>query len=119
MKVKFAVVTKVPPDNDPGNLAFDPKMFIDEPGKPICHIGEKFRSAMIVFRTTVFTLGEIMVLDVNDREISGRSRKPSKWCIEFKSFDTIEEAILCAEEVNASSGFANLLTASKDDERYF
>ena len=50
----------------------------------------------------VFHLGEILILDQNGREAAGMGRKPSKWSVEYKEFDTIEEAIECAKELEVS-----------------
>lgn len=47
----------------------------------------------------VFELGEIVILGESGREIDGSQRKPSKWWIAYKEFDTLDEAIECAIKV--------------------
>lgn len=49
-------------------------------------------------RMEVFILGEILILDNNDRDF-GTTRKPSKWEVEIEEFDTLEEAIERSKEV--------------------
>lgn len=46
----------------------------------------------------VWSVGEIVVLDENDRTIPD-GRKPSKWFIETEDFDTVEEAVARSLEV--------------------
>jgi len=50
-------------------------------------------------RVKNFELGEILILDDYGREIGGRGRKPSKWFVEHKEFDSLDEAIECAIKV--------------------
>jgi hypothetical protein len=53
----------------------------------------------IVFcQTPVFKLGEIIIMDSNDRTIPD-GRKPSKWDVEYEYFKDIESAIKRAKEV--------------------
>lgn len=49
-------------------------------------------------RVEVFSLGEILILDANGRDI-GTTRKPSKWFIETEEFDTLDAAVERALEV--------------------
>lgn len=51
--------------------------------------------------TPVWKLGEIVVLDDNDRTIPD-GRKPSKWFIDTEAFDTIEEAVARSRQVTES-----------------
>ena len=48
--------------------------------------------------TPVFKLGEILIMDSNDRVIPD-DRKPSKWNVEYESFNNIKSAIKRAKEV--------------------
>jgi hypothetical protein len=50
--------------------------------------------------TPVFKLGEILVMDSNDRTIPD-GRKPSKWGVSYETFDNIDDAIKRAREVAA------------------
>ncbi len=51
------------------------------------------------FGVEVFHRGEILILDIDGREVAGRGRKPSKWDVEVETFQVLEEAIECAHEV--------------------
>ena len=55
--------------------------------------------SMIQFRTPVFVLGEILIVDNDGREVCGRARKASKWSVQAEEFDTLEEAVARAQEV--------------------
>ena len=54
---------------------------------------------MVPIRAPVFTLGEILILDENGREMCGHLRKPSKWRVECKEFGSPEGAIQCATQL--------------------
>lgn len=41
----------------------------------------------------VFELGEILIVNRNGREISGKGRKPDKWYVEYETFWTLRAAI--------------------------
>jgi hypothetical protein len=56
------------------------------------------KKQLVTCLTPVFHLGEIMIIDSNDRTIPD-GRKPSKWDVGCEYFDTIEKAIVRAEEV--------------------
>lgn len=91
----FGVITRVPdPEKDDGNLA----------SALVYRLPAEARMAvMLRGRVPVFDLGEILVLDENDREISGRGRKPSKWEVDCEYFDNIEAAITRARAVMESA----------------
>ena len=50
----------------------------------------------------VFHLSEILILDQSGREVTGMKRKPSKWSVEFKEFNTLDEAIEYSKELEMS-----------------
>lgn len=58
----------------------------------------------LMMRMPVFTLGEIMFLDISGREIAGHGRKPSKWGVVTEEFDEIDDAIARAVEVTDWTG---------------
>lgn len=92
MTYQIAVVTKVPnPFQDPqgGNMAAALTYGLSS---------ELAYAVLIKGRIPVFTLGEILILDENDRDV-GTTRKPSKWSIETTDFDNLEDAIKCSEAV--------------------
>ena len=47
----------------------------------------------------VFSLGEILILDVTGREVAGRNRKPSKWFVTCEEFDNLDDAVDCAQKL--------------------
>lgn len=50
-------------------------------------------------RVEVFSLGEILIVDQDGREIGGNMRKPEKWFVDAEYFDTAEQAVSKASEV--------------------
>lgn len=94
MTYQIATVTKVPdPLEDPrgGNMAAAITY-----GLP----PELAYLVLINGRVPVFTLGEILILDEDDRDV-GTTRKPSKWSIEITHFDNLDAAIRCSKVVQA------------------
>jgi len=48
-----------------------------------------------------FRVGELLVVDAEyEREISYPCRKPSKWLVEYKIFNTLDEAVAFTEKIN-------------------
>ena len=107
---KFGVITAVPGMGKPealtdptvdweGNLALQVPLFT-----ATGMVGDKPRIIQgieaMAFRAPVFDIGEILVLDLDGREIGGRGRKPSKWDVKCEVFDDIEKAIERAREVS-------------------
>ena len=68
-------------------------------------------------RVEVWEVGEILILNENEREVSGRGRKPYKWGVAVKVFDRIEDAIACAVHVtdSAFNSFLDEQTARNAD----
>lgn len=92
MTYQIAVVTKVPdPLDDPngGNMAAAITY-----GLP----SELAYLVLINGRVPVFTLGEILILDENDRDY-GTTRKPNKWSIAITYFDNLDDATHCSIDV--------------------
>lgn len=89
---RFHVVTKVPADNDPGNLAMATDVYLDPQAKggsfsdPHERLAEGLGQPLLALyiQRPVFRLGEILVLDHNDRDQFGR--KPSKWDVTIEGF---------------------------------
>lgn len=44
-------------------------------------------------KTTVFTIGEIIVVNDYGREIIGKGRSPRKWFIEYEEFNSYDKAL--------------------------
>lgn len=99
----FCVITQVPdPDTDGGNLAAA-LTYVPKDSELSAEQARQLRfSALLHLRTPVFTLGEILVLDGNDRDY-GTTRKPSKWFIEYECCDTVEEAIAISGRVTSEA----------------
>src|SRR3989344_3160310 len=59
------------------------------------------RSPLGQTKSPEFRVGEILVVDGYGREVGGRRRKPSKWCVSFEEFrlGQLDTAIRLAEEV--------------------
>lgn len=54
---------------------------------------------ILAIRTPVFKVGEILIMGLDGREVTGDGRKPSKWDVTCEEFDNVEAAITRAREV--------------------
>lgn len=94
MNYTIHVVTKIPdPTTDSGNLAA-PILYPDRESR-IMSLGQLQQlvfAALVNLREEVFTLGEILLLDCDDRDIP-TTRKPSKWLISIEQVDSLDEAV--------------------------
>lgn len=54
-------------------------------------------SAILSLRMPVFTLGEILILGEDGREVVGAGRKPSKWGVRTEEYDDLNQAIIAAK----------------------
>jgi len=113
MRYTFAVITQV--SVYPSNHALmDTDIWIDgqftPDGKAVCLTGEleaggdlrqqQERLALwISLRTPVFSVGEILILGPDGREIGSPGRKPSKWGVTCEHFDDLDTAVARALEV--------------------
>jgi hypothetical protein len=97
--VTFAVVTRVADAKagNAGNLAVGEAYHVD-PANPLsCKpIAPHLAPA---FRVPVFTKGEILVLDSVGREVAGELRRPDKWDVETRAFNTLAAAIAYANGI--------------------
>jgi hypothetical protein len=119
----FVVITKIP-DNSSGNYACG-EILINPDGEPhvvgsniivdppFTMLEEYFgdalmrdrnasidttRKQMVFYSVPVFSLGEILVMDSNDRSIPD-GRKPDKWDVGYETFTDIDSAIARAKEI--------------------
>jgi hypothetical protein len=112
----FAVITKVPKNNEEGNKYDDLlirnrvkeadnmtmanacgyKSYKQCNAEEIENIPKK---DIIDVSLPVFDLGEVLILDNNGREATGRGRKPSKWSVEVEEFNNLNEAIEYSKKV--------------------
>jgi hypothetical protein len=100
--IEFGVIVKVPRLPNPGEAATDVAEF-GNLAAAIVYGLDRMTTFMVMQRgrIPVFTLGEIMIMDSETgREISGAGRKPSKWDVECRTFDKLEDAIACSKEVS-------------------
>jgi len=115
--IKYCVITKVPVFSgktmDPGQSDFSDGNLYDnfaieldmDNTKVLVEYLEVEESLLdnhkqIPLMSPVFSLGEILIIDgAYGRELAGKGRKPSKWYVEFETFDNVKEAILRAWEV--------------------
>lgn len=97
--MKFTVITKVPdPKQGTGNLALDLNVWFETEERSekngweggVSNATTVLGPMVMRLRTPVFRVGEILVIDSNDRDLW--DRKPSKWAVETEQFDTFEEA---------------------------
>jgi hypothetical protein len=100
MKYEYAVITKVPnPLDDQGNLALCGPIYCETRERKIVSAVDILGNAIFAMRSPVFHLSEILILDDYGREPCGLGRNPSKWNIDYETFDNIEAAIEKAKEV--------------------
>jgi hypothetical protein len=100
---KFQVITKVPKHDGPhaaGNLAATFFLYQDRNDGSV---PQQIPTAFLSFRTPVFTLGEIVIVDSDGREVAGLQRKASKWSVEYEMFDTVEDAVSRAAEIDKAT----------------
>ena len=120
--IRFAVITKIPNDYDGNyatgelivnpdgssnvagsNIIVDPPEF-DKDMFSMALTREKYDSIdltkkqMIFCSIPVFRLGEILIINSNDRTIPD-GRKPGKWDVDCEYYDTIEEAVKRAKDI--------------------
>lgn len=105
--MQFIVITSVPPPGDQGNLALVLDVFFEPPATPqnfdnplprlVDYVGQPMLA--LALRAPVFTLGEVLICDFDGRELVGAGRKPSKWSVGAETFQTPEEAVKRAREV--------------------
>jgi hypothetical protein len=107
--VKISVVTRVGDPEKGMNMALaipwvalDPNPYPMDPEFPLGkHVSAApYLGGLVMnLREPVFRVGEILILDSNDRDALGR--KPSKWDVDLEDFDTIEAAHKRSREVTA------------------
>jgi hypothetical protein len=120
--IRFAVITEIPNDCE-GNYAtgeilicpdtcnrvvgsnivvnppeFDESMFEDALVRKGSNTIDLTKKQMVFCLIPVFRLGEILIINSYDRTIPD-GRKPSKWDVNCEYFDTIEDAVKRAKEV--------------------
>ena len=103
--MRIAVVTKVPALDGPDaweNLAWCvPTHLALTPEKVVpftCEdVGMDVGTALAL-RQPVFGLEEILILDMDGREVSGRGRKPGKWGVEIEEFDATYDGLIDARQ---------------------
>ena len=101
--MKIAVVTRVGPAEEGGNLAVAMDLWQEDspPSRydPIGSWKPVDVMVMLALRTRVFIPGEILILDDGGRELGARGRAPGKWDVSIEYCDTLEAAVARAAEV--------------------
>lgn len=100
-KPRIAVITKIPDQRYDGNKYDEIVTAADLHAEDAKHAPPNF---LMSFKKQLFRLGEILLLDHNDRDIEGPDsggRKPSKWWVEYETFswDEMDKALERALEV--------------------
>lgn len=122
--MKYAVVTRVPPTTEAGNMAvaLDIYVQVEEPGPGNDYRG-KLESAIpylgaatLALRRPVFALGEVLILDgEHGRELAGHGRKPSKWDVQVEYFDDARAACARGNQAIEDDAKARLEAEQKPD----
>jgi hypothetical protein len=101
--VNYLVITKIPTEEESkatgGNLAAVMELYKALDGQPGRHERIDPLTCVLVLRAPVFTLGEVLIVDGDGREMAGQGRKPSKWDVSYEEFDDPEQAVARAIEV--------------------
>lgn len=104
----FGVITRVADPATSGNLAAELDLYVETvPCNKTNNFVAEIRTLadvmgawfLLALRKPVFSIGEILILDGNGREIGYPGRKPSKWDVECEEFDTLADAANRAREV--------------------
>lgn len=104
--MEFCVITHVPDaeNGESGNLASVfplyrqvevPSIENDYKGK-VEHIND---FSLLSLRSPVFTVGEILILGSDGREVGPIGRKPSKWDVGWETYKDLDVAVARAQEV--------------------
>lgn len=104
--VRYGVITAVPGPQEFGNLALG-EVYLDPQaqGRAITDPAQPLASALgdpmigLYLRVPVFRVGELLVIDSDDRDQLGR--KPSKWMVTCEYFDDIAAAVRRVHEATA------------------
>ena len=100
MSYQIAVVTEVH-DTDVA-VALDVTLALPDATDPFTTVpvSDVFGpGALLAMRRPVWTLGEILILNADGREVAGLGRKPSKWSVGITPADSIEDAVGVAQLV--------------------
>lgn len=108
MNVSYLVVTRVAAPETGGNMGLViPYLQMAEPSAlngwtgmnvPVTRIPSLALYTML-WRQPVFTMGEILIVDDDGREVAGARRKPDKWDVDVEGFDLVTQAIVRAQEI--------------------
>jgi hypothetical protein len=101
--IRFAVVTKTYPTDMALNL--DVYVEKEQPSPENrwegvrVPISDLMGPAVLSLRAPVFTLGEIMFLGEDGREVDGIQRKPDKWSVDIALYTDLDEAVAMSRTV--------------------
>lgn len=108
MTDRIGVVVRVADPASGGNLALSNDVYLDPqalgarnafdvPHQTLVKALGLPPMTALYLRCPVFTVGELLVLDDNERDTMGR--KPSKWDVGVEWFDSLDDAVRRAREV--------------------
>lgn len=123
MSARICVVTRVAKPETGGNLTLG-DVWLDPQAKgasnafdlPHTRLATEVGNPALALylRVPVFTVGEMFVLDHNDRDPMGR--KPSKWDVDVEVFTDLDEAVRCARAVAASEPWEREVKSERPEE---
>lgn len=102
--ISFGVITRVAEPPEPGNLAAALDVFIVTDARTsergYAEAVERIPPPVAInLRAPVFTLGEVLVLGSDGRELVSPGRMPSKWDVDCEHFADITSAIIRSWQV--------------------
>lgn len=102
MKIRYQVITQTPPSTTGGNMAsalIDVYRQVEQP-RPSNGYSGVFRQELdLSLYRPVFHVGEVLIVNLDGREIAYPQRKASKWDVGYEMFDELEPALERAREV--------------------
>jgi hypothetical protein len=102
--ISFGVITRVPDPPELGNLAAALDVFIVTDARTsergYAEAVERVPPQVAVnLRAPVFTLGEVLVLGSDGRELVSPGRMPSKWDVDCETYADVNSAIIRSWQV--------------------
>lgn len=105
--MRFLVITAVPSPESGGNMAVPMNIYrrIEKDPQGRCEpLPNNIQAALMLgCAQPVFTLGEVLIVGEDGRELAGRGRKPSKWYVEVEECFTVAAAVKRAREVQEAA----------------
>ena len=103
--MEYLVITEVPAEPSEGNLSMPMSLvYVDTvmTEEPEIPRWRDFGLGHLALRQPVFTVGEVIITDDGERECIGHGRKPSKWDVKYQTFDSIDDAVAFAKDLQSA-----------------